>query len=67
MEAFNDAQTTLNNKKEKEKPGVLFKRALNALQQIDLENLGAATDKSDILKYIEQVKIICDNVSNKVQ
>lgn len=67
MEAFNDAQTTLNNKKEKEKPGVLFKRALNALQQVDLENLGAATDKSDILKYIEQVKIICDNVSNKVQ
>ena len=67
MEAFNDAQTTLNNKKEKEKPGVLFKRALNALQQIELENLGAATDKSDILKYIEQVKIICDNVSNKVQ
>lgn len=67
MEAFNDAQTTLNNKKEKEKPGVLFKRALNALQQIDLENLGAATDKSDILKYIEQVKIICDNVSKKVQ
>lgn len=67
MEAFNDAQTTLNNKKEKEKPGVLFKRALNALQQIDLENLGAATDKSDILKYIEQVKIICNNVSNKVQ
>ena len=67
MEAFNDAQTTLNNKKEKEKPGVLFKRALNALQQIDIENLGAATDNSDILKYIEQVKIICDNVSNKVQ
>lgn len=67
MEAFNDAQTTLNNKKEKEKPGVLFKRALNALQQIDIENLGAATDKSDILKYIEQVKIICDNISNKVQ
>lgn len=67
MEAFNDAQTTLNNKKEKEKPGVLFKRALNALQQIDIENLGAATDKSDILKYIEQVKKICDNVSNKVQ
>ena len=67
MEAFNDAQTTLNNKKEKEKPGVLFKRALNALQQIDLENLGAATDKSDIIKYIKQVKTICDNVSNKVQ
>lgn len=67
MEAFNDAQTTLNNKKEKEKPGVLFKRALNALQQIDIENLGAATDKSDILKYIEQVKKICDNVSNKVK
>lgn len=67
MEAFNDAQTTLNNKKEKEKPGVLFKRALNALQQIDIENLGAATDKSDILKYIEQVKKICGNVSNKVQ
>ena len=67
MEAFNDAQTTLNNKKEKEKPGVLFKRALNALQQIDLDSLGAAVDKSDILKYVEQVKIICDNVSNKVQ
>lgn len=67
MEAFNDAQTTLNNKKEKEKPGVLFKRALNALQQIDLDSLGAAVDKSDILKYVEQVKIICDNVSTKVQ
>lgn len=67
MEAFNDAQTTLNNKKEKEKPGVLFKRALNALQQIDLESLGAAADKSDILKYIDQVKMICDNVSTKVQ
>ena len=67
MEAFNDAQTTLNNKKEKEKPGVLFKRALNALQQIDLDSLEAAVDKSDILKYVEQVKIICDNVSNKVQ
>ena len=67
MEAFNDAQTTLNNKKEKEKPGVLFKRALNALQQIDLDSLGAAADKSDILKYIEQVKMICDNVSTKVQ
>lgn len=67
MEAFNDAQTTLNNKKEKEKPGVLFKRALNALQQIDLDSLGAAVDKSDILKYVEQVKMICDNVSTKVQ
>ena len=67
MEAFNDAQTTLNNKKEKEKPGVLFKRALNALQQIDLDSLGAAADKSDILKYVEQVKMICDNVSTKVQ
>lgn len=67
MEAFNDAQTTLNNKKEKEKPGVLFKRALNALQQIDLDSLRTAVDKSDILKYIEQVKIICDNVLNNVQ
>lgn len=67
MEAFNDAQTTLNNKKEKEKPGVLLKRALNALQQIDLDSLGAAVDKSDILKYVEQVKMICDNVSTKVQ
>lgn len=66
MEAFNDAQTTLNNKKEKEKPGVLFKRALNALQQIDLNSLNSISDKSDISNCINKIKSICESVSNKV-
>lgn len=66
MEAFNDAQTTLNNKKEKEKPGVLFKRALNALQQIDLNCLNSISDKSDISNCINKIKSICESVSNKV-
>lgn len=67
MDGFKDAQTTLENKKEKEKPGVLFKRALNALQQIDINSVETVTDKSEILKYIIQVKAICDHVSNKVK
>ena len=66
LEAFNDAQTTLNNKKEKEKPGVLFKRALNALQQIDLDNLSLVSDKSDIIIYIKNIETICKTANNNI-
>lgn len=67
MTAFNDAQITINNKKEKEKPAILCKRALNALQQIDIETISSATDKSDIIEYIEMITKICTNVSTKIQ
>lgn len=67
MTAFNDAQITINNKKEKEKPAILCKRALNALQQIDLGSISSATDKSDIIVYIEKIAKICTKVSNKIQ
>lgn len=67
MDSFNDAQTTINNKKEKEKPAVLLKRALNAIQQIDLVNINSASDKSDILKYLGQVTEICNTISNKIE
>lgn len=67
MTAFNDAQITINNKKEKEKPAILCKRALNALQQIDLGSISSATDKSDIVVYIEKITKICTKVSNKIQ
>ncbi len=62
MEVFRDAQTTLDNKKEKEKPTVLFKRALNALQQIEVNCLKSV----DVQEYINQIKTLCDNFSNKL-
>lgn len=48
MEGFSEAKDTVDNKKEQEKPAVLIKRAINALDQVNVENLPSSKDKASI-------------------
>lgn len=65
LDAFNDAQTTVNNKKEKEKPAVLLKRALNAVQQIDLSNIASSSDKIYIKNLVNSLMSFCKDAETK--
>lgn len=55
MECFSDAKTTIDNQKEKEKPSVLLKRALNALGQVSIASISSSSDKDDIRSQLDEV------------
>lgn len=57
MEGFSDAKTTIDNKKEQEKPAVLLRRALNALEQIKIDKLEQYSADEQV---IAQVRRLCD-------
>ena len=55
MEGFSDAKNTIDNKKEKEKPSVLLRRAINALEQVNADTISKAKDKASILAQLEDI------------
>lgn len=62
MEAFSDAKNTIDNQKEKEKPSILLRRAINALEQVNTEAISSAKDKNGILSQIEEIHKICEKL-----
>lgn len=67
MDNFSEAQTTIENKKQKEKPNALLKRAINAVQQIDLNSLSKTEKMDEIKQNVCELKRLCDNITDKLQ
>lgn len=55
MDGFSDAKTTIDNQKEKEKPTVLLRRAINALEQVNKETISSSKEKDSILSQLEVI------------
>ena len=55
MEGFSDAKNTIDNQKEKEKPTVLLRRAINALEQVNKDTISSSKDKTSILAQLEEI------------
>lgn len=62
IEVFSDAKNTIDNQKEKEKPSILLRRAINALEQVNTETISSAKDKNGILSQIEELHKICEKL-----
>ncbi len=67
MEGFSDAKNTIDNKKEKEKPSVLLRRAINALEQVNKETIVASKDKEGILAQLEEIFDFCKELKDAVK
>ena len=59
MEGFTDAKNTIENQKEKSRPAVLLRRAINALREIDKGTLQASDEKTQLGAQIEEITKIC--------
>lgn len=60
MEGFSDAKNTIENQKEKNRPTVLLRKAINALHEIDQTTLKSSGEKNDLEKQINEIKTICE-------
>ncbi len=67
LEGFAEAKTTIENKKEKEKPSVLIKRAISALSQIDQTKLATSNDKDTIRHYLGELDSVFKEVLNAIK
>lgn len=67
LEGFSEAKTTIENQKEKAKPSVLIKKAINALSQIDSKTLSSSNDKENIKKLIADLDKLLKKVSDAVK
>ena len=60
LDGFSDAKTTIDNKKEQEKPTVLLRRALSALDQIKIDKLDEYATDEQVITYIRRLCEISD-------
>ena len=67
MDGFSEAKNTIDNKKEKEKPSVLLRRAINALEQVDSQYLSVSNDKQSLSEQLEEISKICNNLKESLQ
>ena len=67
LEGFSEAKTTIENQKEKAKPSVLIKKAINALSQIDRNSLSGSNDKENIKKYLGDLEELIKRVTAAVK
>ena len=67
LEGYQEAKTTIENQKEKEKPSVLIKRAISALSQIDQAKLSESQDKETLLEQLAKLEKIYKKILNAVK
>ncbi|WP_321316454.1 hypothetical protein [Labilibaculum sp.] len=65
METFSDSKNTIDNKKAKDKPEALLKKAANALSEIDLNTIGKAPNKLALIEKLNFLKKLTEEI-NKV-
>ncbi len=63
MSAFNDSKNIIENKKSKEKPEELIKKAINALSAIDLNSVSQSNKKPELLTKISILTKITEDIS----
>ena len=57
-EAFSNASNVLENKKERDKPGMLIKKAANALKEVDICTLSSIPNLAEVKGYLNDIKNI---------
>ena len=62
MDSFRDCKNQLENKKEKDKPAALLKKALNALSEIDIESLSSASNKSELIERASELQALLQGI-----
>lgn len=62
MEAFRDCKNKLENKKEKDKPVALLKKAINALSEVDLESLPSANNKDELINKASIIQSLMQEI-----
>ena len=67
MEGFTEAKNTIENQKEKNRPSVLLRKAINALREIDKTILQKSEEKTEIEKQIEEITRICESLHESIQ
>ena len=67
LEGYQEAKTTIENQKEKEKPSVLIKRAISALSQIDQAKLSESQDKETLLEQLAKLEKVYRKIMNAVK
>ena len=67
LEGYQEAKTTIENQKEKEKPSVLIKRAISALSQIDQAKLSESQDKETLLEQLAKLEKVYRKILNAVK
>ena len=62
MESFLDSKNKLENKKEKDKPATLLKKAINALSEIDLDVVNSAKNKDILAAKTAEIRELLHNI-----
>ena len=65
IETFNDSKNTIDNIKAKDKPETLLKKAVNALNEIDLDTIRNTQNKLTLIENVNILKKLTENI-NKV-
>ena len=56
----------LENKKEKDKPAALLKKAINALSEINVETLALANNKEDLLEKASEIQSLIKDIETSL-
>ena len=66
MDSFRDCKNQLENKKEKDKPSTLLKKAINALSEINVESLTSANNKADLLEKASEIQTLIKDIETSL-
>ena len=66
MDSFRDCKNQLENKKEKDKPAALLKKAINALSEIDIESLPSVTNKVELLAKASEIQTLIQGIETSL-
>lgn len=67
MDAFNDSKNIIDNKKEKDKPDALLKKAINALSEIDLGTIKKNPNKMTLVQKLDIIKKLTADISEVIK
>lgn len=62
LDAFNDSKNKLDNKKEKDKPAALLKKAINALVEVDPSTISNSPDSELLKTKAEEIRRLIDRI-----
>lgn len=66
MDSFRDCKNQLENKKEKDKPAALLKKAFNALSEIDIESLSSASNKLELVERASELQALLQGIKTSL-
>lgn len=66
-DAFKNAKDIIENRREKEKPNALLRKAINALIGVDLESIYRMPDKSNLQRQMTEIRELCNDIEKAIQ